>query len=381
MRATFPRAAFSVGLASFCFLCVGTELGAQLPEWRVEADPAVVIGPGAGSHGEFAFILAAARLADGSVAVVSRGTHDIRVFDGRGRHLRTYGRRGAGPGEYDQPSYVGRAGDTLFIHDFSHRRVSAVHAATGAVQTRMMPPGGDATIYPVVRLGDGTLLAMPLPPTGLRRRDGTERGEIALITIAADASQARSELGTFPWITTLAINPENQERARSVGFYDFGPSLHYTRSRDLIVVGDGAEPRLQYLTARGQRAGEATLPLERRAFDRKVVAAARDKLLAISPEQMRQSVQERHEPRYLPEVQPYFRELFAGPDGEVWVERFRVDRFAAAEFVVIGADRKSVARIALPPGLKPLEVGRDYVLGVATDEDGVEIVVLHRYAR
>lgn len=54
-----------------------------------------MIGPDAGVHGEFAFILSAARLTDGSIAVVSRGTQDIRIFDARGRHARTYGRKGA----------------------------------------------------------------------------------------------------------------------------------------------------------------------------------------------------------------------------------------------------------------------------------------------
>jgi hypothetical protein len=376
------RHAAAAAFAIACLSSGATRADAQLPEWLVEADPAIVIGPDAGAHGEFAFILSAARLSDGSVAVVSRGTHDIRVFDARGRHLRTHGRKGAGPGEYDQPSYVGRSGDTLFIYDGSFRRVTAVHAITGVHQTRMMPPdSGGVSVHPVVRLGDGTLLTASIPVSSMRRPDGLRRGDITLVTIGGGAAPTRVDLGRFPWLTSLARNPGNGERAMSVGHCDFGPALHFTRSGDLLVIGDGAEPRLQYLRANGTRVVDVALPLERRAFDPKAVAAARDKLLSISAERIHESIIHEHEPRYLPEAQPYFRELREGPDGEVWVERFRVDRFASAEFIVVGADRKPRARLTLPPGLRPLEVGRDYLLGIVTDEDGVENVVLHRYAR
>jgi hypothetical protein len=376
------RHAATVAFVVACLSSGATRVQAQLPEWLVEADPAVVIGPDAGAHGEFAFILSAARLSDGSVAVVSRGTHDIRVFDARGRHLRTHGRKGAGPGEYDQPSYVGRSGDTLFIFDFSFRRVTALHAIAGVSKTRLLrPDSAGISVYPVVRLADGTLLSISLPVTSMRRPDGLRRGDIALETIGDDGAETRTDLGRFPWLTSLARNPGNSERAMSVGSYEFGPGLHFTRSGDLLIIGDGAEPRLQYIRANGTRVADVALPLERRAFDQKAVAAARDKLLSISAERIHESITHEHEPRYLPETQPYFRELREGPDGEVWVERFRVDRFASAEFLVIGADRKPRARLVLPPGLRPLEVGRDYILGIVTDEDGVENVVMHRYAR
>lgn len=363
-------------------LCLPLAAQAQLPTWRVDATPARVIGPEAGVSGEFAFILSAARLSDGSIAVVSRGTHDIRIFDAAGRHTRTYGRKGAGPGEYEQPSYIGRSGDTLFIYDYSFHRVTALDARSGAARTRMMPRDTSGLMLdPYLRLGDGTLIAMPIPFTSMRRRDGTQRSQIRVMALGSDTAQPPITIGTFPYITSLAVNPENRERAPSVGFYAFGPSLWITGSPGVVVIGDGAEPRLRYFTTDGTATGDAALPLEPRRFDRRAVAAARDRLLAVSPERIHRSIIDRHEPRYLPETEPFFRELRAGPGGEVWVERFRVDQFAAAEFLVIGKERAPRARVVLPPNLRPYEIGHDYILGVTTDEDGVESVVLHRYSR
>lgn len=359
-----------------------TSAAAQPSEWKVDPNPALVIGPDAGAPGEFAYILSAARLADGSVAVVSRGTQDIRIFDGRGTHLRTFGRKGAGPGEYEQPFYVGRSGDTLFLYDYSFHRMTALDATTGAVQTWMTPRDTSGlTLDPYLRLANGTLVAMPVPFTSMRRRDGTQRRQVRVVMLSTDSTRSPVTIGQFPFVTSLAINPGNRERATSVGSYDFGPSLWLARSGDLVVVGDAAEPRLQYFSSDGARAGEITLPLEPRRFDLRALAAAKDRLLSLSPERIHQSIIDEHEPGYLPEVQPYFRELRAGPNGEVWVERFRVDRFAAAEFLVVGADRKPRARVALPSNLRPYEIGHDYILGVTTDEDGVESVVMHRYRR
>lgn len=361
---------------------VAASAAAQLPEWRVDPRPALVIGPEAGVPGEFTYILSAARLGDGSVAVVSRGTQDIRIFDPRGAHVRTFGRKGAGPGEYEQPFYVGRAGDTLFIYDYSFHRVTALDATTGAVRTWRTPRDTSGlTLDAYLRLANGTLVAMPVPFTSMRRADGTLRRQVRVVTLTTDSTRPPVTIGQFPFLTSLAINPGNRERATSVGSYDFGPSLWLARSGDLVVVGDAAEPRLQYFTASGTRAAEVALPLEPRSFDLQALAAARDRLLAVSSDRAHQSIINEHEPRYLPKVQPYFRELRSGPNGEVWVERFRVDRFAAAEFLVVGDDRKPRARAVFPPNLRPYEIGHDYVLGVTTDDDGVESVVLHRYRR
>lgn len=48
----------------------------------------------------FSSIRGVGRLSDGSVAVVDRTSAEIRIFDETGRHLRSMGRPGEGPGEF-----------------------------------------------------------------------------------------------------------------------------------------------------------------------------------------------------------------------------------------------------------------------------------------
>ncbi len=74
--------------------------GSRLP-WRISAEPVVTIGRAEGDEPYLLHIVRdALRLADGRVVVLNNGTQELRVFDGDGTHLATWGGRGEGPGEF-----------------------------------------------------------------------------------------------------------------------------------------------------------------------------------------------------------------------------------------------------------------------------------------
>lgn len=57
--------------------------------------------------------------------------HDIKVFDADGRLLRTLGRRGEEPGEFNFPTYLALAKGELYVTDTMNSRVQVLDAATG----------------------------------------------------------------------------------------------------------------------------------------------------------------------------------------------------------------------------------------------------------
>ncbi|MBK8646135.1 MAG: 6-bladed beta-propeller, partial [Gemmatimonadetes bacterium] len=65
---------------------------------------------------------------DSEVFVLPAETPEIRVFGADGRHRRTIGRRGAGPGEFDAVTAIGLVGDTLWTLDSNLRRVTLFRA-------------------------------------------------------------------------------------------------------------------------------------------------------------------------------------------------------------------------------------------------------------
>jgi hypothetical protein len=61
---------------------------------------------------------------DGHYYVCDNGNHRIAVFDTEGNYVRSFGRRGYGPGEFVWMDLLGLQGDTLTIFDSSQNRVS-----------------------------------------------------------------------------------------------------------------------------------------------------------------------------------------------------------------------------------------------------------------
>ena len=86
----------------------------------VSDEPILVIGDKEeDEHHIFSSIRGAGRLSDGSIAVVDRTSAEIRIFDEAGQHLRSMGRRGRGPSEFENPFLLWvTKGDTIWVGDY-----------------------------------------------------------------------------------------------------------------------------------------------------------------------------------------------------------------------------------------------------------------------
>lgn len=131
-----------------------------LPRWSISSSPALVIGDEADPAKTFSFLAAVVKLSTGEIAVVNRGTFELRLFDASGRFVSAFGRRGSGPGEFQSVSWIGRAQDSLFLYDIGHARVSLYHARKlvplATIEARNTPE----RLTVVGRTSDGTWLLL-----------------------------------------------------------------------------------------------------------------------------------------------------------------------------------------------------------------------------
>ena len=83
-------------------------------------EPVLVIGDNENDDNQwFSWIRGMGRLSDGSIAVVDRVSAEVRIFDASGRHLRSMGQRGKGPGEFTDPFILWiSTGDTLWVGNY-----------------------------------------------------------------------------------------------------------------------------------------------------------------------------------------------------------------------------------------------------------------------
>jgi hypothetical protein len=70
--------------------------------WRISPAPVLEIGmiDGPAAY-QLDGVRNAARLPDGSIAVADGGSRQIRIYDAEGRHFRSFGGQGGGPGEFE----------------------------------------------------------------------------------------------------------------------------------------------------------------------------------------------------------------------------------------------------------------------------------------
>ena len=117
----------------------------------------------------FSRVLGVVRLSDGSVAVADDVSSEVRIFDGAGNHLRTMGRRGEGPGEFDHIWFMWSVpGDTLWVGDYRPWRYHLYTPAGEHVRTVTMNPLYENRARGGGVLANGTSINVRLETAGRR---------------------------------------------------------------------------------------------------------------------------------------------------------------------------------------------------------------------
>jgi hypothetical protein len=75
-----------------------------------------------------------------------------------------------------------------------------------------------------------------------------------------------------------------------------------------------------------------------------------------------------------PRYQPTHDRQLVDHEGAIWLRRFQTAGAEATAWTVFGNDGRWLGDVRIPAGLNAMEIGSDYILGVATDETGVEYV-------
>jgi hypothetical protein len=101
------------------------EAEARAPRWEVASEPRLRIGVVDGAPDYELSHVRGVRSLGEEIAVLNAGSNELRFYDRQGRHLRSIGRQGSGPGEFQMAEMLFRLhGDTLAVYDLQLRRFS-----------------------------------------------------------------------------------------------------------------------------------------------------------------------------------------------------------------------------------------------------------------
>jgi hypothetical protein len=333
------------------------------------AEPVVALEiPGTAPNGDlnFGYAKAATRLSDGTVVIADNLGPALQYIDAKGDLIKSAGRQGGGPAEFEGISWLGQCGpDSVFVWDGREFFMSVFDAEGEFVRKYRFPANRTlATRVGSTRCSRDGVFAMQGLPWRPRIPTPEDPGE-----------QYRTPL----WLADASGNATHDIDDVSIG--ELRPMGKYTGialTSDYMFVGTadsayvdvyGLDGVLSHAIAVGMQPRRPTA----HHYERAILA----QVGSTGSTEFRREWIERLSAIPMPGHMPLYANVFADAAGKLWVQ-VSVPGDSTTQLRAFEPDGSMVRDVHLPPDLRVLEVGVDYVIVAYEDEGGEPYVVVYR---
>lgn len=354
-------AAASVGLVVCSWSCdtgdlSGRRLGAGAAGATGFADTTTVavVGIAGGPIGE---VTRALRLPSGLFAITDASLGAVHLLDRSGTFLRTVGRRGSGPGEFQSVAWADTCGqDSVFVWDAISQRVTVLDATGNVVRDFRLSKRPAIMVCSPGVFGVMEMPATLTAPSG----SGPPRVYEANLLMLNAAGDSTGMLGTFPLGDARPLGTVTRVAMRDGEF--------------LVATGDSAW--IQVVSpGRGRPATGFAVPVTRRRSTRQHYEAAIERAGSALNEEGKRQFRSMMLEVPMPEDLPLFGKLLGDKRG-VWVV---TSAPGDTTVVVVRIDVDgSATKYELPPTFEVMDGGADYLLGRQEAADGGQVLTLYR---
>jgi len=354
--------------------------------WRLVRD---MEGPerSARSATEFTQVQAIVPLGPLAAVVLEGRPAGLGVYGPGGQQLRTVGRLGRGPGEYEVPHQIGVLGDTIWVTETRARRTTlftrhgellttSVWGLPGAGSTGQLEHGvilegllGDGTAWGARDHGAAILAQPPEFKTLLRLgRDGRVLDTIATVsTLGAMFGIGRDDGGV-----SFGRQPFSDAALAVCGA---GPAACFLIDRRVSTQRRRGSFSVTAVNAVGDTLWSHSFNYTPRRLEKTI----RDSVLSIHERRLLRSGATRQQIRaalFLPEHSTPISAAFAGRDGFLWLARELGD--ATTEYWILDPGGRLVAATRMPANVSIRAASDGYAWAVETDSDDIQRVTRYR---
>lgn len=382
-RPSQPSRAVSRDSGGVTIIESSAPLGPAHIPWSIDTTTGLDIGAAQDDpHQQLTGIAIARRLANSEILVATRATSELRYFDSSGSWLRSTGRKGQGPGEFESLGWVMTGpGDTLRTYDWGNRRLSVFGPTGNYIRSWMLKsptPQTSATPYAV--LANGTVLAgtsrfvVPGFPSGVMR-------DTTRLLLYSEKGEPVDSFGPFPGGESLVKSDANSGTVMGLPFgKTFSAAV--TDAYDHIFVGSADRPEVGLWSMTGHlerlvrwNALQPTVTEK----DRAQYVAAIQADAAVGQKAMYEELVRMVESAPLPAKRPAYARFLTGPRGSLWVESYQARHETyPTVYEVFDSAGQWLGPVTLPARFKALQVDERFLLGTWKDADDVEHVRLFR---
>lgn len=333
----------------------------------------------------------------GVIAVGQPQDRLVRFFDSRGEALGTFGRDGAGPGEFRYLTIHGWIGDTLWVNDISAHRLTLIAPERTLVRTVPWPTSVSAAgedsgraprfifVVPWAIYPDGSLLAYASLATDSPRPEwmGPDRQGMPAIRVTRDGMLTR----IVAWRESRddCSVPVHMPGGRGSAGIPFcaQPLIDLARDGSRMAQATIVQPsrgpgsyRVTVVDARGDTTFSRSYPFTPVSITRKVADSVIAARAARAPG-----------PAYaaairamnVPPTYPPLRRILVGRDGTTWLELWTSS--GDRTWHVLDGKGDVIGALMVPRRID-IKVGDlGTIWATDTDEDGLESVVRFRVRR
>lgn len=354
----------------------------QVPTWTIDTTPKVSMA--SPDSAGFVFVSAAHWLPGNRVLVADARRAGLYVYDATGRHLRTLGREGRGPGEFRGLMTVSVQGDSIGTWDLSQRRFSLFTADGGFQRILATPPdpgawdvAREAWLLPGQRVLTYWLHADSVGPVpqGVRIRKWPN---VAALTITDSAGAVRGRSPSFN-----GVYSGQSERGDARQLFSNLPFVATTGARVAWGSGERFEVFVADTTLQPRQIVRWAVVDEPLTED--AVQAAREGLRASLPPgapaaRIEEALNAIVASELLPKVRPAISRALFDDAGRLWLGRFEAPIRGLAEsydWVVLDSEGVPVGRVRVPTGTRLEAVsGTDLLVSVRDSLDVQTVQVL-----
>lgn len=342
--------------------------------WGMRAVPEFTTGETeGGAEIELFRVNGVRRMGDGRLLIADGGTR-LLLVDPRTRAVRTFGRKGRGPGEFEMIAGVWRGpGDSLYVYDLNLARVTPFSPSAGFGSPRAFPPvTKDGFVQLTGRFPDGTFLGSAMKGYGGRSPEGVQDDSLTVLRVGPDT--AMRTIARLPFSRSWVHREGPNTMVMAVPFEGRGMA---TAWGDGYLLGDAGRYELRRYGPGGRlemviRRAVTPAPVTGADVERTIatqVAAGTDEAL------VRRIFAGMPIPRHFPVV----GRILPTADGGLWVQDHPGgDEQAPATWTMFARDGSITGRVTMPAGARVFDVMGDRVAAVVEDEDEVQRVTVYR---